>query len=232
MKHQYFGDINDYRKYGILRTLAQSGIRSTICWMLTKDDGRSDGRHIGYLQKSEQFRSFDPPLFDALRDAVFTEKKRRVDWVSKRRLISSATYFNPMVSDENSHRQAYFDALSKAARHTDLIFFDPDNGIEVKSKPKGKKDSNKYLYWDEVEQFWNLGYSLLIYQHFPRVNRLKYIRFLSDALCSRTGSKEVTTLKTSSVAFFLLAQSSHRKKLHAAAGSIQQQWHGMIEVLQ
>jgi hypothetical protein len=40
MKDQYFGDINDYRKYGLLRILSgmrcsgQSNISAAICWML------------------------------------------------------------------------------------------------------------------------------------------------------------------------------------------------------
>jgi hypothetical protein len=40
MKNQYFGDINDYRKYGLLRILSDEGsMRTGVCWMLTRDDG-------------------------------------------------------------------------------------------------------------------------------------------------------------------------------------------------
>jgi hypothetical protein len=35
-------------------------------------------------------------------------------------------------------------------RGTDLIFFDPDNGMEVGSRPWGRRDSCKYLYWREL----------------------------------------------------------------------------------
>ena len=40
MKDQYFGDISDYRKYGILRAL-RSKVQGTllVAWMLTPDDG-------------------------------------------------------------------------------------------------------------------------------------------------------------------------------------------------
>jgi len=39
MKNQYFGDINDYRKYGLLRLLTDGGdIRTAVCWMLTPGD--------------------------------------------------------------------------------------------------------------------------------------------------------------------------------------------------
>jgi hypothetical protein len=52
VKNQYFGDINDYRKYALLRALTNcGGIRTTICWMLTPDDGRGDGGFMDYLDK-------------------------------------------------------------------------------------------------------------------------------------------------------------------------------------
>lgn len=39
MKNQYFGDINDYRKYGLIRLLTGAGkLKTTVCWMLTPDD--------------------------------------------------------------------------------------------------------------------------------------------------------------------------------------------------
>ena len=41
MKNQYFGDVNDYRKYGLLRVLQrEANLRCVVAWMLTPDDGR------------------------------------------------------------------------------------------------------------------------------------------------------------------------------------------------
>jgi hypothetical protein len=35
VKNQYFGDVNDYRKYGLLRVLTNGGeIKTFVCWML------------------------------------------------------------------------------------------------------------------------------------------------------------------------------------------------------
>jgi hypothetical protein len=60
MKNQYFGDKNDYRKYGLLRILADAGRLSIgICWMLTQDDGRTDGQFISYLREPRKWRAFD-----------------------------------------------------------------------------------------------------------------------------------------------------------------------------
>ena len=44
MKNQYVGDVNDYRKYGLIRALiGDQDIKVGVCWMLTAPDGRTDG---------------------------------------------------------------------------------------------------------------------------------------------------------------------------------------------
>jgi hypothetical protein len=48
MKDQYFGDINDYRKYGLLRAIQSRGTgRLLVAWMLTPADGGRDGVNAG-----------------------------------------------------------------------------------------------------------------------------------------------------------------------------------------
>jgi hypothetical protein len=43
MKNQYFGDINNYRKYGLLRAVIHATrLRLLVAWMLTPDDGGSN----------------------------------------------------------------------------------------------------------------------------------------------------------------------------------------------
>jgi hypothetical protein len=44
LKNQYFGDINDYRKYGLLAVLTNRGeIKPIACSMLTRDDESVNG---------------------------------------------------------------------------------------------------------------------------------------------------------------------------------------------
>ena len=35
VKDQYFGDVNNYRKYGLLRALGHAGLKTLVVWMLT-----------------------------------------------------------------------------------------------------------------------------------------------------------------------------------------------------
>jgi hypothetical protein len=79
MKNQYVGDINDYRKYGLIRALSASGKLSTaVCWMLTGDDGRRDGEKTAYLGQPGKYRDHDPDLFDRLREQVQAGSARNV----------------------------------------------------------------------------------------------------------------------------------------------------------
>ena len=68
MKDQYFGDVNDFRKYALLRSLViPDGLRLGVCWMLTESDGKPDGNFLAYLFKPKTYRNIDPELFDWLK---------------------------------------------------------------------------------------------------------------------------------------------------------------------
>jgi hypothetical protein len=49
-----------------------------------------------------------------------------------------------------------------------LVFFDPDNGLEVASVPKHHPKAGKYIYWVELLPFWLRGNALLVYHHLNR----------------------------------------------------------------
>ena len=49
MKDQYFGDAGDYGKYGLLRFIAEKGIKIGVHWYLTDSDDSNDGKHTAYL---------------------------------------------------------------------------------------------------------------------------------------------------------------------------------------
>ena len=74
MKHQYFGDVGDYGKYGLLRYIAKRGVTIAVNWYLTPDDQSNDGSIRGYLA-NEKNRIFDPELFDVLREMCIYKEK-------------------------------------------------------------------------------------------------------------------------------------------------------------
>ncbi len=213
MKDQYFGDINDYRKYGLLRVLSGRGaLRVAVCWMLTPPDGRGDGRFTEYLSDPETWRGHDPELFDALRYWVLERGSRNVRHAA--RLLPRARFAR---------------SLSRA-RDCELYFFDPDNGLEVRSTPPGRAGSSKYLYWPELEQAWRRGHSVLVYQHFPRVRRESFVERLASELLRRTAAPEVVAFSTARVLFLLAPQPAHRRWLIARTRVVESQWHGEFRI--
>lgn len=207
MKHQYLGDINDYRKFCILRHLASQGrIRIGVCWMLTPDDQGQDGRKTSYLNRPEVWRDRDPDLFDILQRVVNESEGRLLSQIEGSDAIPGAVYFDEIVPDETKARSGYMRRALDSLAGVDLIFFDPDNGIEINSKPKGRKLSSKFLYWDEITNAFRPGRSVLIYQHYVRQNREKFTSRLVHELKVKTGALTVWAIHTPHV-LFLLATS-------------------------
>jgi hypothetical protein len=232
MKNQYFGDVNDYKKYGLLRILTGHGELSTaVCWMLTPDDSRSDGRFTGYLSQPTKWRSYDPLLYDHLRNAVVIQKRRDVQYAADVKLVPGARYDDRLLPDDAEGREAYWRSFSHVAEGCTLVFFDPDNGLEVKSKPYGRKDSSKYLYWHELSQTLDRGYSALIYQHFRREKRDRFIARMAQEMHRRTQQRVVYSFRTNRVVFFLLPLDDHLPSFERYVAHVEHIWARQIEVI-
>jgi len=227
MKNQYFGDINDYRKYALLRSLCCRDIRLFVCWMLTPDGTGPDGKRTKYLDQPSCWRHFDPELFDSLRKAV--PNNRRVTWAEEMGILRSACFYSRLLSDSRDQREQYFKDFMCCAHESDLVFFDPDNGLEVPSRPYGTKNSSKYLYWKELEDAWRAGHSVLLYQHFPFKKRETFISEVAANLRVKTSLAEVVAFRTPFVVFFLLARPEH-DRLANRADNVERVWGKEIRV--
>jgi hypothetical protein len=223
MKNQYFGDINDYRKYGLLRALQSSGNgRLLVAWMLTPDDGSRDGGRRSYLRDPRAWERHDPELFTGLTDLLRTAPGPAVSLIEKSALLPRTRYYSAIVPDASRERNAWRRGLLAAAHGADLAFVDPDNGIEVPSKPVGRRGSSKYVTWQEIEGLWESGCSILIYQHFGRERRAAFAERLTSDLRGRTGARFTAALCTSHVLYLLAAQEKDAPQLREAIARLSQ----------
>ena len=103
--------------------------------MLTPDDGGSDGRFRDYLGKPNKWRRFDPELYDGLSAVLDSGESPHVPLIEGTGLLPGATFHSEVVPDGRHGRDAWRRNLMKVVNETsaDLVFFDPDNGIEVPS---------------------------------------------------------------------------------------------------
>lgn len=197
MKNQYFGDVGDFGKYGIIRHLINNvpDVRIGVNWFLTKNDIRTDGKHIDYLTKSAEFRECDPELYNFLQESV-TNNLRSIRQIEDSALLGNTLFYSDLLdySEVKGHLQKRIDfRVNWFANSMDrligshIIYVDPDNGLEVKSQSIYGPNGVKYISYDEIRIYFESGFSIIVYNHRDRrpydqyINRFRCIYDLVDA---------------------------------------------------
>jgi hypothetical protein len=226
MQDRYVGDVGDFAKYGLLRRLAgkrdEQPVRVGVVWCLFPDETyNNDGRHVSYIHRPE-FEDLDDPFLMALRKMV-ASGKRRISAVSSAGLLPGDTVFCDATASvpkarrvsrdgRTRYRGEWLDCCLTAMEKCDLVFFDPDNGLEVVSVPKYHPNAGKYVYWNELAPFWQRGQTLLVYHHLNRtMSAGQQVRDLRDRFRTRFEDAAVTPLvfrRGSCRIFWLVYRSS------------------------
>ena len=129
MKNQYVGDINDYKKYSLIEIISEVlNEKILIAWMLTDGDSRNDGNKLDYLKNNRNERQLNPELFDKL---ISIDKSKREIKTVQELLGEKYNYYSETLCDNREERTKYFETLLVEAKEVGIVFFDPDNGIEV-----------------------------------------------------------------------------------------------------
>jgi hypothetical protein len=139
-----------------------------------------------------------------------------VTLIERSNLLANASYYSSVVPDGRGDRDIWRLGLSNAARNIDLVFVDPDNGIEVPSTPIGRKGSSKYVEWRDIQLLWGIGCSVLVYQHFVREPRKAFAERMLSELRLRTGARFTEAFRTPHVLFLLALQEHHELGARAA----------------
>jgi hypothetical protein len=193
-----------------------------VIWCLFGDEHHNgDGRHIGYL-KDPTMRSLDPELHRRL-SRVIAKGRRSVKAVASAKILPKETIFvdlpisNGLDGRNNraqriAQRGAWLSEALQSTSSCNLVFFDPDNGIETKSVPLHSPKSGKYIFWEELMPFWERGQSLLIYHH---LNRTAPIEQQTEVLKEKFHSKFADAAKIQS---FLFRRGSCRHFWLVASG--------------
>jgi hypothetical protein len=185
MQDRYTGDVGDFGKYGLLRHVcgveARSAIRLGIHWYLTEPEDNKDGRILGYLSDRTAFRQCDPELYMFLQRVRDGKLPREVRSIEDGGVFPSNTlYFSETLSfagfskgyrqaieDRTAYRAEWHCRAVERLNHADVVFLDPDNGLERKT-PRHREKGPKYTFIDELDAYVHRGQSLVIYQHSVR----------------------------------------------------------------
>jgi hypothetical protein len=212
MKNQYVGDINDFRKYGLIHSISKVfGGKILFVWMLSEEDN-NDGNKIGYLNKDKIYRKYNQDIFDELKIIVENKKRNNnidnIIAVENSKLFKQYEFFNDFIKDDKKSRTEYFEKVYKLIEKFDIIFLDPDNGIEVPSCKSGNKKSSKYIYWEEIEKIFNCNKNILIYQHFPYKKHETFTKDIVNQCRSKLNGAEIVPIITKDTLFIYIVKNS------------------------
>lgn len=205
-------------------------MKTVVCWILTEDDDRSDGMRTRYLSKPEIWQGYDKDVFDHLKEQVIDLGKREVSCIQDPRILPNMRFFNEPMRDGLYERKNFFTRLLEFSKDADLIFYDPDNGLEIKSVRLGKTKSSKYVYWEEIKATFNRGSSVLIYQHYPRVNRDKFIESMLWKVRKNIDLATVFSYSTFHVLFLLISQPTHETQFKLYNKNLSKRWNKLIRI--
>ncbi len=174
MQNKYVGDIGDYVKLAILRTLSP-GYQLGVAWWLVNDehDSKKDGRHISYLSKPEHWRCFDPELFDSLKQIV-DRNDRSVAALENATLLPGCSFASKLLplpallTERIPARKRWISETAAVLNHTNFLFLDPDNGLEPDRFRPRSKGSVKSVSFDDLNGLASDKRTLIIYHHQTR----------------------------------------------------------------
>ena len=173
MQNRYVGDIGDYLKLGILRALSP-GYHLGIAWWLFPDESHNrDGRHISYLNRPDQWRHFDPDLFDTLREIV-SSGRRHVHALEAAGVLPGAIFASELIpiggpiAQRQQGRHEWLRSIRRRLEAADLLFLDPDNGLEPAGFRPTAAKSGKSIMISEVRELARPGRCLIVYHHQTR----------------------------------------------------------------
>jgi hypothetical protein len=244
VKAQYVGDIGDFGKVLLLKSLSTLGFRVGVNWVLTQDDEGSDGKHRDYPWYGIRHRA-NNPLYsrkrtpdnrrDCLACCCDEEILRRMALLARKRkeerkiqdleglltevLLTVPTFFTKNYDDvapRNEKNKAALRELETA----NLIFFDPDNGLSFQDAEVRK--SPKHIYLDELTKYWAARKSLLVYHHWghPAGGIPLYMDGIESKLrCALNGSElihQYSFRRGSGRTYFLVVHPDHAESIRNA----------------
>lgn len=180
MQDRYAGDVGDFGKFSLLRSLCDAtNNKLGVVWYRFPDESHNkDGRHIDYISNSE-YRICDKELIQRLSRVVTGE--RSIAHLEKLNILPDNTvYYSNTLNFHETYttqtkvhkaarcngRQQWLNDAVKAVSQCNIVFVDPDNGIEIPSISNiHQMKSGKYAYISELQALFRNKDACIIYQH-------------------------------------------------------------------
>ena len=180
MQNRYAGDVGDFGKFSLLRALCESSNNKLgVVWYRFPDESHNgDGRHTDYI-RNPQYSACDKKLVEYLSKVVTGE--RSIIHLEKLNILPDNTvYFSEPLdfhvtyttqtkthkAGRRNGRQQWLNDAVKTVSQCNIVFVDPDNGIEIPSIPNiHQMKSGKYTYISELQELFSNKDACVIYHH-------------------------------------------------------------------
>ena len=179
-----------------------------------------------------RFRSGDPALYDSLTEIIKAGKRDVLSIKEFNVLPTQTVFYDTPLSyegmpnnspatrkDRISHRNSWSSKALDVTVGCDLIFVDPDNGLEVKTVKAHHKSGPKYTFFEELIPFVERGQSLVIYHHICRNGSAEVqVKERLDQLKEKLGINNIYALlykRGTLRAFFIVPSLEHIELLKA-----------------
>ena len=234
LQDRYAGDVGDFGKYGLLRRLCSPdkhgpALRLGVLWYRFEDATPGDGRYVSYLEspRAQGYRSCDPDLFQQMRSIVHGERSIAAVETSGALPPGTAFFDDKLAFGRNEprtsralKRREWLEAGLRAVAHADLVFADPDNGLEIPSVGRLRAKGPKYIYYDDLRECWARGQSLVVYQHIARNRTAKEqiaarLTALHKHLGGAKGTLTLRWRRFTSRVYFVIPAADHADRLAA-----------------
>lgn len=178
MRIQQIGGIGDFGKLALLRHLMQ-GRRLAVCSYLSdaSDEVKDIDKHFDYLRRPDEFRHLAPDLFDQL--VEFVGGRAVTDplvALQTSRVLGDARLLRHKVPNQASLRPLLTERLVHSVSDANLVFLDPDNGIQ------GKRLTNRHVALAEIAALRLKDRVLVIGHH--QSGRKAEVKYLADRMKS------------------------------------------------
>jgi hypothetical protein len=179
MQVEQIGGVGDFGKFALLRHLMRDR-RLAVCWYLSGEGAemKNRDRHFDYLKRPDEFRHFAPELFDQLLefDGGSRALINPLTDLHMSGILGNAVFLRQEVPGRAALRRQWLDPLVDSVRGTNLVFLDPDCGIQ------GQRVTTGHVALAEIAALRSPDRALIIGHQ--QSGRRSEVRFLADQMRS------------------------------------------------
>lgn len=183
MKNQYAGDVGDFSKFALLKSLRDTFREEQIgiLWYLTPDDPSGRGPKDGGLTGYERLRDIDSNLFQVLH-SIAKKGPRRVSEFRRRGLTEGMKECDELLDTSvlppplrPRARDAWFQRALAEVADCPFVLLDPDNGMATKSVKLTQARASKFALESELNELHAQDRTVIYYQHAGRRESFDYL---------------------------------------------------------